>query len=231
MQKYANQLYSAQKHATQLSESQKFVLGQDPYSKKFMVPHSQQHKFGVPKFIPLANQEAKTTATPNFNKYQEDSFESVEPVTTEKYQSFQLQQKLVVGSTKATKTPPKKAYSYSVDNTPQSTDHKYSNLYGSSLDPQAVNQILSSYGTQGSQDRGSLSSFDTHHGFVSYGTALSDKGEHAKITGYKIPGAVSLSLGHGHAVEEKGHQEHGHEEPHVSAYSILFYFILFGMQK
>lgn len=227
MEKYAQQLYAAQKHATQLSESQKYVLGQDPYSKKFSTSQPQV-KYSAPKFIPFTtSSESKATSSSSISKFPEESLETVEPVT-EKFPNYSVAQKLVVQTPKVTVSKsvvPKKAYSYSFDNTPQSTDYKYSNLYGNTLEPQVLNQFL----TYGSEDRDSLAGYEQAYagqygaqfgGQYGASVGISDKAEIPKITGYKIPGAVSLSYGHG-LVEEKEHKEHahhGHEEhyPHVS---------------
>lgn len=213
MQKYANQLYSAQKHSAQLSETQKLVLGQDPYAKKYVVtPHKHKH---VVKYIPTTQKpEIITAAEPS--KFQEDSFESIEP--TEKYHNYQVQQKLAVHTNKAAKAPPKKAYSHA-DNTPQSSDHRFSGNSGFGVSETHVNQYLGIRAA--SPDRAESFSSLEPQAYIQFGTSPTDKAavaEGPKITGYKIPGALSLNVAP--TLEEKG-GHHDHHEEHYPTVSFI----------
>lgn len=189
MQRYASQVLAAQKHAAQLSEAQKHVVSNDPY-KKYAAPAPQKYKF-----IPVQSQETKLSPTERLKDH-----DTVE-ITTEKYQSQYQSQYQVQQPAKVQKSPPKKAYSY--DNAQQPSDYKYS-----SQDSHLASQLLAE------PEKDSWGSYEPYQ----YGVMSPEKNsEFSKITGYKIPAATSISVGHSIETkeEEKGHEEEEHY-PHVS---------------
>lgn len=234
MQKYANQLYNAQKYATQLSEAQKQVLSQDVYTKKYTLPQTQKYaqqsvKVSENKFPAVASQSFKfseplatTFENAKFSEQTQQQQPSLQDYAepTAASQHFAVQK--YVTQHKVAK--PKKVNAYLYDNAPQSTsDYKYQNLYGSSLEPQVLNQYFTT-AANSQTDKEFTTGYETHQSYGNYGTGSTDRLESPKITGYKIPAAVSLSYGgvnNGGVVDEKGisddkaYDDH-HHYPHVS---------------
>jgi len=112
-------------------------------------------------------------------------------IASEKYPSF---------AKKTPKSPPKKAYSY--DSAQQGSDYKYA-----STDSQIAEHLMAE------PEKSSWSGYEPYQ----YGIITADKGSDlSKITGYKIPGATSISLGHTVETDE----EEKHEEEHYDDVSI-----------